>query len=131
LREAFIKLQPDIAVVDFLTPAGTFVADELGVPCVINLPGSLQIFSILSGHLPHSENLSTCCGVMYLKQTFMQFFLRKIIMKKDFDPIVANNFESNLKRVVIINSFFGLDQSTYIPPNMVMTGPLYGKSQSL
>ena len=131
LREAVKSIQPDIAVVDFISPCGAIVADEIGVPVIVNLPGSIKIFNVIGGHLPVSKNISTCCGVICLKQHPVQFFVRKVMKKKVFDPLLEEFMDTFLKRVVIINCFFGFDESTCIPPNLVMTGPLFGKSKQL
>lgn len=41
-----------------------------------------------------------------------------------FDKRSGEYFKSFNRRVVMSNSFFGLDQSVSIPPNLILTGPL-------
>jgi hypothetical protein len=48
-------LKPDIVVCDFMTKGGVWAADECKIPVVINLPGPIQIFSILGYQLPDSR----------------------------------------------------------------------------
>lgn len=67
MREAFKSIQPDIVILDILSTAAFVVADELAIPVVINLPGSLKLLAITTGVMT-SENTSSCCGVICVKQ---------------------------------------------------------------
>lgn len=40
--EEIKKIKPDIIVCDFVSRAGILAADEMGIPCVINIPGLLE-----------------------------------------------------------------------------------------
>jgi len=39
LKEELRRLDPDLVVSDFYSVSGQFAADELNIPCIINIPG--------------------------------------------------------------------------------------------
>ena len=47
-REAIRAEAPDIIVCDFVSAFGAHAADELGIPCVMHMPGSLDVFNFVA-----------------------------------------------------------------------------------
>ena len=47
-REAIRAEAPDILVCDFVSGFGAHAADELGIPCVMHMPGSLDVFNFVA-----------------------------------------------------------------------------------
>ena len=44
---------------------------------------------------------------------------------------VSTGYQSLLKRVCLVNTFFGLDDAQNLPPNFVVTGPLTKRAELL
>ena len=47
------QIKPDVVVNDFTSYAGTFAADSLGVPVVINMPGPITFFEEWGFEVPN------------------------------------------------------------------------------
>lgn len=84
LRKTMKEVAPDIIVCDFTSSAGIIVGDEMNIPVVINVPGSLRIFmefGILE--FPDMSKASTCCGMICMKKSMkhacIQFMLPKLM----------------------------------------------------
>ena len=123
-REAIRAEAPDLVITDFVSGFGTHAADELGIPCVIHAPAPLNILCAISREMyPSASRLHSCCGMFCLHMAIIDFFLEWNssfwITKKYKD-----HFYGVAERIVICNSFFGLDQPAMLPPNIVLTGPL-------
>ena len=63
VRKEIEKIRPDVIVCDFYTRVGVEIADELGIPSVINIPGMLEMCNNfgLSGIID-MKNAKSCCG---------------------------------------------------------------------
>lgn len=60
-----------------------------------------------------------CCGCLCLCPSLASTYLSCCVGGK------FHNLQTTIKhRVILCNSFFGLDQPTSLPPNVTMTGPL-------
>ena len=63
--EELRNIKPDIVVSDFFSRPGTMAADELGIPVVINVPGSLEFmdnYGLL--RLVSPEHSTAICGIL-------------------------------------------------------------------
>lgn len=60
-------LKPDVVVCDWQTIAGLEGADKCGVPCIVNMPSSLETFNALGYYLPHRSRLQVISGMMCLR----------------------------------------------------------------
>ena len=63
--EELRNIKPDIVVSDFFSRPGTMAADELGIPVVINVPGSLEFmdnYGLL--RLVSPEHSTAFCGIL-------------------------------------------------------------------
>lgn len=122
-KDEIIKIEPDIIVCDFFTRVGVHIADELKIPCVINIPGLMSFWDTcgLSGVF-YYKNASSCCGIVCIGEKFKAFSVRMLfgyINKRRM-----NYYSGFNERMVLFNSFWGLDEPTPVPPNYVLTGPL-------
>ena len=120
-----MKLKPEIAVIDFLTPAPHFVCDELGIKTVTNMPLPMDVLNAIGGKLMMKKNTKACCGFVCLRQIWFDWFMGKILLRKTFK---AKEWYAHLNkiqaRVTLFNSFWGFEDAFLLPPNIVMTGPL-------
>ena len=63
MKKEIEKIKPDLIVCDFYTRVGVEIADELGIPSVINMPGMLEmIHSFGTGGIIDINNARLCCG---------------------------------------------------------------------
>jgi UDP:flavonoid glycosyltransferase YjiC (YdhE family) len=68
VKEELAKLKPDVAVIDFLTPAPFFACDELNIPVVLNMPFPLEMLKTHFRHnYPSRDTTSTCCGFICIR----------------------------------------------------------------
>lgn len=132
IKEELDELQPDIAVIDFMTWSGHNAVKDLKIPTVLNLPGPVNVLNFMcEAKLPNKNNTCACCGFLCVKQTLIEFFIHKI-----FTPFVLSRATNRARRevpshIVICHSFWGLEKPSPIPPNIVMTGPLMRESTNL
>ena len=116
--------KPDIIICDFVSGFGAHIADELGIPCVIEAPAPLSILQVISrSMLPGDGRVSSWCGLMCQRENMVDLAsdinLDYLVSAKFRDHFVAGK-----ERIIICSSFFGLDPPMLKPPNMVLTGPL-------
>lgn len=70
VKDAISKLKPDIIICDFFSPAGIFVADEMKIPVIINVPGPVTFFKEFGIFtLPDMAETSNCCGLICMKKS--------------------------------------------------------------
>ena len=55
LKEKIVELNIEFIVTDFFTISGTYLADELNIPNIINYPGPLDIIDYYGLNLPNSR----------------------------------------------------------------------------
>lgn len=108
-REAIKAESPDIIVCDFVSAFGSHSADELGIPCVMHVPGPLDVCSFVSRvKYPGNSRLMSCCGMFCLRMDLLdavsELNLDCLISRKNRDHFYAFH-----DRITICISFFGLD----------------------
>jgi hypothetical protein len=67
VKEELAKLKPDVALIDFLSPAPFEACDELGIKIVANLPGPLILQQLFGSKLPFRDMTSNCCGFLCIR----------------------------------------------------------------
>ena len=68
IKEELDELQPDIAVVDFMTWSGINAVRDLKIPTVLNLPGPVNVLNFMcEAKLPNKNNTKACCGFLCVK----------------------------------------------------------------
>eukprot|EP00928_Gymnodinium_smaydae_P047274 TRINITY_DN31542_c0_g1_i1.p1 TRINITY_DN31542_c0_g1~~TRINITY_DN31542_c0_g1_i1.p1 ORF type:complete len:576 (-),score=160.60 TRINITY_DN31542_c0_g1_i1:352-1908(-) len=100
--------QPDVIVADFITPCAWHVADKLGITVVVNLPAPLSLLKMFS---PVAKLAMT-------PQLLRMPAQEAAAMRRVFDEVAPLCHE----RACLVHSFFGLEPSTPVPPNVVVTG---------
>ena len=117
-------LKPDIIIADVVCGRpGIDAADALGIPVVLNFPGPINLaMNVGVFSIPDFKSAKSCCGVVCLRQTFFQFFM-KILMNRCYKRGKAQ-LDTTIERVLLINSYWGLEKPVCHPPNFIMTGPL-------
>lgn len=78
-KEEIIKIQPDIIVCDFFTRVGIHIADELGIPSVVNVPGLMSFWDTcgVSG-IFYYKNAKSCCGTVCIGEKFKAWSIRSL-----------------------------------------------------
>jgi hypothetical protein len=123
--EEIMKIKPDITVSDFFSRAGVPAADKLGIPCVINIPGTLDGYSNygFSG-IFDSKRSQSCCGCLCYSKSTMQNIYYASSKYMMYSPEVFEYYMSFNKRVCLWNTYWGLEEAVPVPPNYIVTGPL-------
>ena len=109
---------------DFVTSAASDIADTLRLPLVINAPSSIEIFEIYSDlRFVKNDNSCTCCGIFcLLESAFINYLVN---WNRTLQTTRMLNHIKNLhERLILVNSFWGFEKPTLLPPNIRMTGPL-------
>ena len=67
--EELQKLKPELIVCDYFTRVGAEIADDMGIPCVINTPGLLNFMDEygFSGVVNYKKDATICCGMMCVR----------------------------------------------------------------
>jgi hypothetical protein len=128
--EACKKLEPDMIICDLSSRVGLVAADQMGIECVVM--NSSYSFSTKYGLLINpsfSTNAWSCCGCICMFRPFIPAIMRDSAgygmrhhLKDHPNSLVS--YMNTHHRVVICNSFFGLEPGEAIAPNIVLTGPL-------
>lgn len=124
VKESMKLVAPDIVVSDFFSVPGVYAAQELDIPVVINVPGPVAMFvDYAMFTLPDMGKASNCCGLICMRKTFGACFLQFILSKvqKLQYPIFT---KGEFKHVWMFNSFFGVEPTRCIPPNIKMVGQI-------
>mmetsp|Transcript_39234 Transcript_39234/g.108041 ORF Transcript_39234/g.108041 Transcript_39234/m.108041 type:complete len:521 (+) Transcript_39234:87-1649(+) len=109
LRAAIRSSRPDVVVVDFITPCGWEVADEFGIPVVVEVPSPLQFVpSMLKFDNPWDA------------------ILRRLRLGKEeaagWQAILDGCRKVWYSKPCLVNTFFGLERPQPLRPNIVVTG---------
>jgi hypothetical protein len=131
IKKELQLIKPDIAVVDFFTIPATIVCDELEIPMVLNMPGPVEMYGLSNNIFPANYNTFNCCGYICIKQTWFQWLINTVMTVEYSSPRWKASFDKLPLRVVLINSFWGLDSSRPMPPNCIVTGPLVQSPSNL
>jgi len=110
LRDLMLKEDPDMILADFITPCAWELAEEFGIPVVINVPGPLSFVSIFTHRLALSAALGACREVSLAEGLAHYNILERM------RPIFTS-------KPCLVNSFIGLDKSQRMPSNLILTGP--------
>jgi len=124
LAEALRARRPDVVVSDFGAVAGMRVAEELGIPLVVNMPGPVALARDALGLMDTSTHRSF--GGLHLglsgRGPFAFVTWMNIKFIGDWFAEVRRHLAGGA--VLLINSFWGMDEPMALPPNIVVTGPL-------
>jgi UDP:flavonoid glycosyltransferase YjiC (YdhE family) len=127
MRASTLKLvqecKPDVILCDFCTLAGQEAATELGIPCVINLPGPIKLVATMLG-LADPPTYRQLGGVHVGFNCFegMKFAIFTNTMGiRDWAQIFMKNATTSK---MLVHSFFGLEPPRALPPQIRMIGPV-------
>lgn len=68
--------------------------------------------------------MSNCCGAICVRMTIKETIMAQVI-KGVFNSKPRYEFMNSFwNRLLISNSFIGLDQPTFLPQNILVSGPL-------
>ena len=119
------EAKPDLIISDFFGRNGIIAADEMKIPSVVNCGLPLKMFvDTAMFKLIDQRNTSRCCGCLCVSQSCADCAIQCLYKSDEMKE--AKKFNSSFnKRTVLVNSFFGLENPIAMPPNFVITGPLY------
>ena len=95
------------------------------------MPTSLETFSALGYYLPHKSRTSVCCGTVCLRPNKTDGAAQEAMKQIMDTAYVSKMYKTLLERVVLVNTFFGLDDAQSVPPNIIVTGPLTKRKELL
>lgn len=126
------EIKPDIVVNDFYSTFGMAAADKLGIPVVINSPGPLEFMQyFFDSKAVNPKRTRACCGCLCVCPETFPFLMTEVTaIFLGQDRMIHKRWHSGRSRIVICNSFIGLDLPQLIPPNIYMTGPLLNAAHS-
>jgi len=110
LRDLMSKEDPDIILADFVTPCAWELAEQSGIPVVLNVPGPLSFITSFSHAMGLMAGLRTCREVSLAEGLASYNFLERI------RPVMTS-------KPCLVNSFIGLDKPQRMPSNLILTGP--------
>lgn len=114
----------DLVVGDFVTSAASDIADTLKLPLVLNCPLTLEVFEMYSDlKFVKNDNSCTACGVFCLLESALVNYLGNWNKSNQMDRMLKH-IKNLPERLILVNSFWGLEKPTLLPPNIRMTGPL-------
>jgi len=124
LREALQADRPSVVVSDFATWAGMEVAEELGIPLVINFPGPLALARDVLG-LPSPSTAWSFCGFHFARNSLSPFSMAlfaNINQMGNFTRILRKHMAAGA--LVLVQTIWDLDAPQPLYPNIVVTGPV-------
>jgi len=131
LEAEFTKDKPDVVLTDFATLAGCAVAQKMGIPLLINLPGPVSMLQALCGMV------DTTTAVTFLGLHIARQRLDAMRLIGWLNVNQLGEWASRLRAfiaggaVVLVQTIWGLDSPTSMPPNVVVTGPVLPPAHDL
>ena len=123
--QAMKSCQPDMVIAEAVSHFGFKAADQLQIPTMChlslsldNLDMSMLAYTPLEGRVWGSP-----CGCVCLCPTMYDIF-NDLFFRYSATPEFKRIAVSCAERVTISTTFFGFEKPTYVPPNVVLTGPL-------
>lgn len=114
----------DVVVCDVFCPAGSLIADQYRIPLVVNVSGTLSTLEFLADQSFLSAlNTCPCCGCLCICKSCFSTSARRDL-KSRTDPLMRKHLENLPRRMILCNSFWGLERATMISPNVRLTGGL-------
>eukprot|EP00439_Symbiodinium_sp_Y106_P010623 s5114_g1.t1 len=123
--------RPDVVMTDFATLAGCAVAQKLGIPLLVNLPGPISLLRVFLGMV----DTTTACNFLGLHIARQRLSPMGFAGWMNFDQM--GEWAARLRTfiangaVVLVQTVWGLDQPTPLPPNVVITGPVLPPAHDL
>lgn len=120
LKRIVQEIQPDVIVTDMMTLPAARVANELGIKLVANLPMPIEMCDFFG--LPSFANTVNFFGLTILTYK-LKYLLMTLFVRETKDSSILYSTKS----VILINTFFGLEEARSLPPNIKLVGPLKTK----
>ena len=125
----------DVVLSDYTSVAGSMIADALHLPLVVNTPACLEMYETYSNtRFAFNSRTCACCGILCILEPIL-LSIRQLFVSWSQSGQLAKHVKKLPERLVLINSFWGLEPPALLPPNVRLTGPLsksdQGSSQKL
>ena len=112
---------PDVVLTDQYSATGLVVATELKLPVVVNIPQNLAQLELDGYDVVNMTQATSCCGMICIKRSFENFMLTVFGGSMRYYGRIVEDQHTN---IWMLNSFWGIDKPTVLPPNIQMIGPL-------
>ena len=129
MDEALAKFQPDVIVSDFVCLASQEYARTHNIPLVINWPGPLEgVKTFLQPVINIDNNRYIAVGGLFV--SYVKCTIVKCAVFGNLENLgtladrIRNNVMNNGNSLVLLNSFWGLETPSLLPPNIVPVGPI-------
>lgn len=121
--------RPCVLVGDIFSAAGYAAARKLGIPVVVNCPGSLAMLRDLV-HQPDPSTAVTIGGITVLRPatSVLRTISHAVEPMRRWSKALK---EASGRSLVLVNSFRGLEPQGLLPTNWILTGPLLSSSQQM
>lgn len=107
-----------------MCPAGSLIADQYRIPLVVNVPGTLATLEFLADFsFMSTRNSCPCFGCLCICQSCTTTFTRNSFKGKG-DSLMQDHLKNLPRRMILCNSFWGLERATLVSPNVRLTGGL-------
>ena len=122
---AINNLMPDLVVSDLGSRNGAIAADLIGVPCVINVNIPIaELYEFGKFKVIDTRKMKSCCGCLCLGQTILHWVFKATSCLRSMKT-QHKYFDGLNERCVLLNTFWGYERAQCLPPNFVVTGPLF------
>ncbi|CAE8634313.1 unnamed protein product, partial [Polarella glacialis] len=119
----------DIILADFATLAALEVAEEMKVPLVVNFPGPLKMAIQMLGAVDLTSMISF--GGIHVSTTPFSMVRVAAMFNLAGVAILSDTLCKHMtKSLVLVNSFFGLEEAVPVPPHVTIIGPLAGQDEN-
>jgi UDP:flavonoid glycosyltransferase YjiC (YdhE family) len=117
LRKIVKQIGPDIIVTDMMTMPGAKIANELGIKLAANLPMPIEMCDFFG--MPSFTNTINIFGVNVLTYK-LKYLLMTLFVRESRNGCQLYSTRS----LILMNTFFGLEEARALPPNLKLVGPL-------
>jgi len=123
LAAALSSYDPDIIVADFTDLAAQEYATERGITLVINWPGPISMLKEFMR--PVAIDDGCAFGGLYVSQVKPSVISLAFVANFGDLRTMGDRLRPSVSRaLVLVNSFWGLEKPTFLPPNVVPVGPI-------
>lgn len=121
VKDKMMIIVPDVVLSDQYSACGTVCANQLNIPLVVNVPQNLAQLELDNYDVVNMRKATSCCGMICIKRSFDQSMQTLFERYAQYYNHITRYQHTN---VWLINSFWGIDKPTALPPNIILTGCL-------
>lgn len=119
----------DVILADHLSFTAVIKSLEMDIPMVINAPAPFDFYMSWGFYTPDMKKATSCCGMVCIRGVPLQWIIETCLTKMlDYR---IEFFRHRYDVVWMMNSFFGLEPATCLPPNIKLIGTIDKKPEAL